>query len=445
VRPRRVVAFALVLGSLLPFAGARAAIPVPWVPANAGVLWYQPNDASYPLSPPRQPPGEASGAWWLTRRIGSSPLLAGVMHLGSFFNGLYASAGGGAWASVTPGCWLPPDPPSWVPPDGGPSYRYARRVAVAATGLDVCGIEGLAYDPVLPNRMYAAAYDVVSLKGSEPTLGDGGVYVSDDLGVSWTKLAGGFRGNGLAVARDGNGPATIVAGYIQRSNGATGETPGGGSLSVSNDDGRSWRAVALPASGCADAPATSQRITPSIAFNPRNAREIFAGTNAGLYVSRDAGATWAAARILCGGVWGIAFSPDGTTVYTGDANGVVSRAPASTLAFAPIADLGVGKVQSLLLDQLTGTTLYAAMWSGADANVFRVPASGGSARLDDSLLRDVVPLDQRWPAQAPKPFPLAFDDGNGAAAPSLFLAQLTAVPGPLYVSTIFRGVFARAD
>ena len=91
-----------------------------------------------------------------------------------------------------------------------------------------------------------------------------------------------------------------------------------------------------------------------------------------------------------------------------------------------------------------------ARWTPISENVFRVPVDGGNVtRLDDSLLRDIVPVDQRWPSEIPKPFPISFRDGNGMTAPSLFLAQRPAAsspaPAPLWVSTIFRGVFVRGD
>lgn len=432
----------------LPLA-SQAGLPTPWAPANAGVMWWQPNDPGFSL--PRQPPGEPSGAWYLTRRVGIHPTMPELMHLGSFFHGLYVSTGGGGWANVTPGCLLPIEPPASVPPENHDAYRFTRRTMIAATGLNGCAIEGIAYDPVIPTRMYVAAYDVVRLSGVEPVLGDAGVYVSDDRGLSWRQMVAGLRGNGLAVSRPvGSLSATIVAGFIQASNASVGPTPNNGSLVVSRDDGFSWDTITLPPSGCSDAPGTSQRVTPTVVIDPVDPSRIYAGTNAGLYTSRDAGRTWALTKLACGGVWGVVVSADGRFVYIGDKDGVISRAPSDTLTFSPLVDLGDGKVQSLLLDPRDQRTLYAAMWSGRDANVFRVPITGsGVTRLDDSWLREIVPLDRSWPSGVPKPFPLAFKDANAAPAPSLFLAQRAPLPNPmpapLWGSTIFRGVFVRTD
>ena len=103
-----------------------------------------------------------------------------------------------------------------------------------------------------------------------------------------------------------------------------------------------------------------------------------------------------------------------------------------------------------MLDPRDERTAYAALWSGRDANVMRIQMDGSArvTHLDDSLLRDIIPADQSWPAAVPRPFPLAFKDAKGAAAPSLFLAMQAVAGAPtalLHVSTIFRGAFVRGD
>lgn len=431
--PRRIrlalIAAALVLGG----AGAAPALPLGglgWLPANAGVMWWQGADTIG--IPPAQQPGEPGGAWWLTRRLGVSPLLPEVQHLGSFFHGIYLSAGGGAWVNLSPGCLLPMRSPV---PQAQDLYRAARQVAVAATGLDACGVEGIAYDPLLPTRMYASAYTVEDVSLSGALLGAGGVYVSEDLGVHWRKLTGGLRGNGLAVARRGTGPARIAAGSIQAHNGAIGSTPGGGSLVVSDDDGRTWRNVSLPASGCADAVPTSQRITPTIVMPPGNPDVIYAGTNAGLYASTNGGTSFSLLRQACGGIWGIAMSADGARVWIGDHLGRILAADTGSSSFTSLTDLGDGKVQDLRLDP-DGRTLYAAMWDGNGASVYRVDGqTGAKAQIGGSLLE---PIDR---SALPKPFPLGPEMANNTM-PSLFLGR---VPGRLEVSTVLRGVFTRFE
>jgi len=363
--------------------------------------------------------------------ITASPLLE-VQHLGSFFHGLYASVGGGAWVNLTPGCLLPASSPVGQ----NATYALARDAAIAITGLDACGIEGIAYDPVLPSRMYVSAYKVGAVTSSGATLGAGGVYVSDDRGIHWRKLLSGIRGNGLAVSRPSTLAATIVAGYIQQDNGNIGSTPGGGSLSVSNDDGSTWRSVVLPPANCSEIVVSSQRITPTVVVNPADPSTFYAGTNAGLYVSTDAGLSWTLARRSCGGVWGIAVSTDGARVYIGDLDGVVSVGSKTGTGFSALTDLGSGRVQSLVLDG-DQRHLYASMWDGGSANAFRIDAvTGASNTLGDALLGSI---DRAWPSGLIRPFPLV--PGNDKA-PSLFLAR---VAGRLEISTVTHGVFLRAE
>jgi len=404
-----------------PIGGGGGGVRTPWVSANAGVMWYGPGSSSLF---PSQPVGEAGGSIWLTRRIAVAPLQA-TMLMGSFLNGVYWSQGGAAWVSATPGCLLP-----YASPIGAPAaWTLIRQAAVLASGLDACGIEGLAYDPLIPGRVYASAYDAPTLT----TLNPGGVYVSDDGGFHWRKLLGGIRGAGLAVGRPGGVFATIVAGYIQQSNAAVGSTPSNGSLSISSDDGLSWRSVVLPSSGCPDGVGTSQRLTATVAFNDVDQRIVYAGTNAGLYVSTDAGGTWRLARQSCGGIWGIAPATDGR-VFFGDNNGGVYESDAAVTSPRLVRDLGDGWVQSLEPDPVDPSRVYAAVWNGSAATVFRIEtASGQVTQLGNSLLPDL--------GSVPQPFPFSFQQRNGTA-PSLFLARPRA---RLYVSTLLRGAFLRGE
>lgn len=460
------------VGSAAPFTPS-----VGWTPANTGVMWWYPGA---PQVPPQQPPGSVTplGAFWLTRRMAVSPFTPGLMFMGSFLHGLYTSAGGAGWATTTPRCWLPPVAPTVngtpLPAPVASAYLTARNAVPSPGELDVCGVEGIAFDPTLPNRLYVTAYSI-ALSGSPPVnpgnLGNGGVYVSDDLGRTWKKLLGGIRGNGLSVQRTAaQFPAEIVAGYIQENNTAVGSTPAdnsGGllngqpsSLAISVNDGATWNYRALPATTCGlETVGNSPRLTPSVAINPALPAHIFAGTNAGLFMSADYGNSWSLVQQTCGGVWGLAFSKDGSQLFVGDRTGVVKRATGinqlqplggglSTVATLP----GGTAIQTLLIDprDATPSYLYAARWNPAantstvNAAVWRIRLSNGTSfqMLDSSL----TTIEGSWPTQVPKPFPLTYQ-----SSPSLFLAQTglgppaPQLPEALYVSTIFRGVFVRSD
>ncbi len=404
---------------------------IPWLPANAGIMWWQ--GATDPGVPPRAPSGETGGALWLTRRLAVQPF-SDVQHVGSLFHGIYVSVGGGAWVAANPGCLLPQTTES---EELREFYRAVRAVALAASGLDGCGIEGIAYDPLLQNRVYATGYEVAAIGDDAASLEPGGIYVSDDLGFHWRKLAGGFRGNGLAVARTGDGRTRILTGFIQRNNGDVGATPGNGSMLRSENGGQTWSVVTLPPSGCDDIVFSSQRITATIVIHPDDPDRIYAGTNAGLYVSASGGATWRLAHRACGGTWGLGLSPDGDTLYIGDHEGRILRARRDGTVTGVLADLGGGRVQDVQVSP-RGDRLWATIWDGA-GSIFRVATTGGDTdRLATGLLSGI---DAFWPRDLPQPFPFGPTMGNGSA-PALFLSK---PPGRLMVSTFFRGVFVRFE
>src|SRR5919109_872762 len=113
-------------------------LDAPWLPANAGLMWWE---GSNDLSLPDAPAGEPGASLWLTRRIATHPFLPGLMHLGSLLHGAYASVGGAAWASTTPGCLLPPGSPV---PDPASIYGPLRSFAIGVSGIDVCSVESVA-------------------------------------------------------------------------------------------------------------------------------------------------------------------------------------------------------------------------------------------------------------------------------------------------------------
>lgn len=412
---------------LPPIPGAPGAPESPWLPANAGLMWFE---GTSDLSLPDGPAGEPNGALWLTRRIATHPYVPGLMYLGTLMHGGYVSIGGAAWASTTPGCLLPRGNPL---PGPGDLYGPTRSFLTALSGLDVCSLESVAFDPLFPYRVYATGYQF-HFPGS---ISPGGVYVSDDFGLNWRKVIGGVRGNGLAVARSlDEANARIVAGFIQQNNGTVGSTPSNGSLMISDDDGEHWRAVVLPSSGCPDTVVDSQRITPTVRMHPLDSSRIYVGTNAGLYVSSDGGQTWRLARQVCGGVWGIGLALDGSRVVIGDRNGQLFTTNPEATSFSYVGDVG-NKVQDVVVDPLNRNVFYASTWEGGAAATYRARAGGGVTRIKDPNLSL---LDRAWPSQVPQPFPFSPENAGGVA-PSLFLSK---GPGTLHLSTLLRGVFARA-
>jgi hypothetical protein len=188
--------------------------------------------------------------------------------------------------------------------DVGGAYRYdptgRRWVAitdwVGHNDANLLGIESIATDPVDPNRVYMAA-------GMYLTAGNGSILSSTDMGQTWTHntIAAPMGGNadgrsmGERLAIDPNLPSTLYFG--SRNTG----------LWKSTDYAQTWAQVSgFPTTGVAinDAGAAKGYGLTFVVFDSRSGTPgsptpaIYVGvgatTEAGLYRSTDAGATWEA-------------------------------------------------------------------------------------------------------------------------------------------------------
>jgi photosystem II stability/assembly factor-like uncharacterized protein len=166
--------------------------------------------------------------------------------------------------------------------DGGGVYRYdiaKNEWTETVKGLKNTYIKALIMDPKNPKVIYAAT--------------DGGVAKTIDGSDNWTVFT---STNGitsryvLCLAIDQKDPKVLYAG-----------TDGGGLLKTV-DGGEKWEAVggeiwmAKPAAEDLAAPGTdveSSLVTSSVAINPVNSSIIYAGNQAGMFRSADAGKTWA--------------------------------------------------------------------------------------------------------------------------------------------------------
>lgn len=171
------------------------------------------------------------------------------------------------------------------------------------TGLGNLYVNGLAFDPDTPSRVYAAT--------------DGGLYVSANSGGSWaattvlgrvTDVATHNDGTahrvwatvaGQGVAYSGNGGSTFavyssgleslqLTGLEVESLGVAhrvwATTSGGSGVAYSDDEGQSWRSAA--GNGLTD------RDVSDLAITTGTAHRVWATTASGVYFSADAGTTW---------------------------------------------------------------------------------------------------------------------------------------------------------
>jgi hypothetical protein len=177
-------------------------------------------------------------------------------------------------------------------------------------------IQQIVVDPADDQRLWLATPD--------------GLYRSDDLGRTITRLT---QDEVRSVWVDPADTDHVVVG----------ETPG---IRVSTDGGASFRAAQVPNASAAvgtfaavevpDGPAAGMRLL--VAGAARWKPYGLAANGAGVLVSADGGATWAAAStgLTAMSVRSLAVSPDGAWLYAGSDEGGVHRTPTSDLVPADL-------------------------------------------------------------------------------------------------------------
>lgn len=131
-------------------------------------------------------------------------------------------------------------------------------------------ISALAHDS-RTGRLYAAVFR----RGTRETLREGGLFVSDDRGKSWSRLGEGLEQNWIRAVLIDQVNSKVL--YLA--------TTGRGILK-SVDEGRTWKEINV---GMTD----PNRDIRSLAIDPRDPKTIYAGSYGHwIFQSRDAGATW---------------------------------------------------------------------------------------------------------------------------------------------------------
>ncbi len=160
--------------------------------------------------------------------------------------------------------------------DGGSTWTPAN------TGLTASGILALAVDLQTPATVYAGT--------------DGGVFKSTNGAASWTAASTGLGAQPVsALAIDPASPSTLYAGTqtagVFRSSDGGAELDGGQERPDSHADPlpRGRPQIAFD-DLCRDECRTLQEH--ALLFDPASASTVYAGTNAGVFVSADNGASW---------------------------------------------------------------------------------------------------------------------------------------------------------
>ncbi len=193
-----------------------------------------------------------------------------------------------------------------------------------------------------------------------------GIFRSADFGATWTNSLPAVTGSRFySLARDPNDPLTYWAGGFD----ATGAT----AVWVSHDLGRTWTEIALPV----DAALQDDSVT-ALAVEPRTGR-IVAGTNGftadftlggDIYTSDDGGAHWNAS-VIAASQWAA-----GNTLVFDPANAQLAYASGNgTLGLLRSTDGGLSWTQQLTADG--GGFFALAVSPGVDGGGSRVFGTGG--------------------------------------------------------------------
>jgi photosystem II stability/assembly factor-like uncharacterized protein len=144
--------------------------------------------------------------------------------------------------------------------DGGATWK---RVAQIAHRNDLV-IDHILPDPIDPQRLFVAAWTA-----DKP---DGGIWISDDAGVTWVAQAEMHGQSILALERSTSNPKELVAGTLR-------------GVYRSVDDGIHWKQISPEGS-------TEIHEVESIAIDPVNPDVIYAGTWHLPWKTVDGGAHW---------------------------------------------------------------------------------------------------------------------------------------------------------
>jgi len=233
-------------------------------------------------------------------------------------------------------------------------------------------VEALAIDPQDPGIVYAGT--------------TAGVYKSVDRGTAWSLYATGL--NVLSLAVDPGNSLVVYAG-----------TNGTG-VHKSTDGGVTWTPLGASA---------IDGFVPAVAVNPHDAKTIFAGTDNGLFVSTDAGASWTK---WSGVVRAFAFDPRtaGVVYAVGD---WVYKSTDGGANWTKFSEAPNGYDLSVAVDSVTAGTVYVGNYYGV-----RTSADGGASF-------GAVSMPREWGIRA--------------------LAADPATAGTVYAGTNGGGLFKSAD
>ena len=299
---------------------------------------------------------------------------------------------------------------------GPPSLAAGRWFPLGPFGGS---IDALTVDPMNPRVLYTV-------------LGTEGIFKSTDGGATWVNIRPGYSIGAVAV--DPARPATL---YVTDSG-----------VRKSNDGGRHWTVLGLPATGQAS----------SVAVDPVRSSRVYAGTgDQGVLYSLDGGASWNPARAplpaTAGDVWQVIASRPSGRVFALTEGGLFRSADGG-LSWFPAEGLPSGPPGALAVDAAHPWSVYLSLqadgipllFHSSDGGASWTPAAGRPA--ETGVIRSLaVAAGVVWAGTEPGGLFRSADRGAHwtAVGPSP-LGSVTAVfvsptsPATLYLGTMAEGV-----
>jgi photosystem II stability/assembly factor-like uncharacterized protein len=291
--------------------------------------------------------------------------------------GVYKSLDGGdSWRPMNAGLTdarvsaLALDPRSpgtaYAAVDGrGVFERADGRWRAAITGLSV-GAHSAAVDPQHPATIYVAAYE--------------GVFRSTNGGTGWSEGPLHEPTGSSALAVDAQNPTTVYATGVDEAVGGRSARIYTSTLYKSTDAGVSWPATSdvqtfeLPAASSSDQ-APPVREAP-LAVDPAHAQTLYVG-GLGVRKSVDGGHTWQSAGLTREVILALAVDPEKpASVYAGTDAGLFTSTDAGASWRAMEGPLDGARVEAIAIDPRGRGTVYA----GTDRGVFWTADDGRSWR-----------------------------------------------------------------
>jgi len=210
---------------------------------------------------------------------------------------------------------------------------------------DALGSTGLVVDPQISNILYL--------------VGNRGVYRSSDGGENWYSIS-----KALPLGDSGTGPVVAIV-VDPRNHSMLYVALADGTLFKTGDAGATWQKLAPMPVGI--------KIR-ALAVHP-NSGVIYAGTDSGVLISSDGGASWRRSGAELGPVLSMTFEPSAATLYAGTQEKGIFKSTdggdswmlsAAGLPPAPVRQVIVGPKVSLALTGLDGSRSGRALYRSTD-------------------------------------------------------------------------------